>query len=127
MHIGIVDFAEPTLLIVGDAASFCWLADIFDSRQSLDLSSASIATPVDVNLLLNPVEEGDDLYRDGLKFKWRFSPQKAQEFASQLRALATSSVPAHAYLDVNPCSSGVRIVASKDEYSATKVFIHKQA
>lgn len=33
MHIGLADFAEPTLLILGDSVSLNWLADCIEARQ----------------------------------------------------------------------------------------------
>lgn len=123
MHIGLVDFAEPTLLIIGDMASLRWLAELIETRQSLDFgAAASQVKLVNVSLLLDSVRSDGDLSRDQAKFDWRISPSEAGQFAVQLRSLAASDVPAHAYLDCNSNTSGVQIVASKDEYSARTVF-----
>ena len=35
LHVGMADFAEPTLLIVGDARSLVWLADYIDAQQPI--------------------------------------------------------------------------------------------
>lgn len=123
MHVGLADFAEPTLLILGDAGSLNWLADHIESRQSLDFTAAPFVRLVNVSLLLEPTEGDGSFSRQSAKFIWKVSLSESQRFAEQLRALAASEVPAHAYLDSMANSASVEVVASKGEYIADAVFI----
>ena len=43
LHIGIADFAEPTLLLLGDQDSLVWLADQMEAEQSIDLAHVANA------------------------------------------------------------------------------------
>jgi len=124
MHIGLADFTEPTLLIIVDEASLQWLAERIESRKFLDFATASSVKLINVSLLLHPVEGGGDLSRHEAKFEWKVSPLEARQFAEQLRVLAACEASAHVYLDSKPNTSGVQLVASKDEYDASIVFIH---
>ena len=123
MHVGLADFAEPTLLILGDATSLNWLADYIESRQSLDFAAVAFVKLVNVGLLLDSTAGDGGVNRHEAKFNWKVSLPEAQQFAEQLRALAASEVPAHAYLDSAGNTSGVEIVASKGEYSPDTIFI----
>lgn len=123
MHIGLADFAEPTLLILGDAASLNWLADRVESRQSLDFTGSPFVRLVSVSLLFEPTEGDGSFSRQNAKFVWKVSPSESQKYAEQLRALAASEIPAHAYLDSMANSAGVEVVASTGEYTADAVFI----
>jgi len=122
MHVGLADFAEPTLLILGDVGSLNWLADRIESRQSLDFAAALFVRLLSVSLLLEPTEGDGGFSRQGAKFIWKISLSESQKFVEQLRALAASEVPAHAYLDAIANSAGVEVIASKGEYS-TDAFI----
>jgi hypothetical protein len=117
LHIGLADFAEPTLLILGEAASLNWLAERIEARQSFDLATAPVVKLANVRLLLEPTDNAGTLTREGKKFVWKLSLSESQEVAAQLRELAASHVPAHAYLDPKTNSAGVEVVASKGEYS----------
>lgn len=121
LQIGLVDFAEPTLLLLGDATSFSWLADCIKARQSLDFAELPFVELVNVKLKLEVAHVGDLIQR-AATFDWRVSLDESQQFSDQLRMLATSKAPAHAYLDPVSNSSGVQIVASLGEYSAANVF-----
>lgn len=123
MHIGLADFAEPTLLILGDAASLNWLADCIEMRQAIDLSASPVVKLVNVGLVIAPTDDEGSLSRNDTLFKWRVSPLEAQQFAEQLRALAVSEKSAHAYLDPKANNAGVQVVASQGEYSGDAVFI----
>lgn len=123
MHIGLADFAEPTLLILGDAASLNWLADCIEARQSIDLSTSPFVKLVRVELVIAPADDEGSLSRNGALFKWKISALDAQQFAEQLRALAVCEKPAHAYLDPKAKGIDVQLIASHGEYSADAVFI----
>jgi len=123
LHIGIADFAEPTLLLIGDAQSFSWLADQIDARRELDFAEMpSLVSRTDVNLRLVPTMQTGRLTRRANVFGWEISAIEAQQFAQQLRGLAASTSPAHAYLDPESNVAGVQLVASMGEYDQSKVF-----
>lgn len=121
LRVRLVGFAEPTLLLLGDAASFSWLADCIASGLSLDFSDRPDVELVNLGLTLEITHDGD-LLRRGSMFTWRISLAESQQFSDQLRMLAGSEVPAHAYLDPTFNSSGVQIMASLGEYDAARVF-----
>lgn len=122
LHIGIVDFAEPTLLLVGDAQSFAWLARQIDARQSIDFAEVPNQTrQVRISLRLAPRARTGCLRRRADVLDWEISAAEAQQFAQQLRELAASVLPAHAYLDPESNIAGVQVVASKGEYDPAKV------
>lgn len=123
MHIGLADFAEPTLLILGDAASLNWLANYMETRQSIDLAVSPFVKLVSVSLVIAPTDDEGSLSRKDTRFEWKVSPVEAQQFAEELRALAVSENPAHAYLDPKANSAGVQVIASQGEYSAEAVFL----
>jgi len=123
MHIGLADFAEPTLLILGDEASLNWLADCIETRQSIDLATSPLVKLVNVGLVIAPTEDEGSLSRNNTLFNWKVSPLEAQQFAEQLRALAVNERPAHAYLDPAANSAGVQVIASQGEYIGDAVFI----
>ncbi len=58
----------------------------------------------------------------GLILEWQMSASEAAVVSHQLRELAASSSPAHAYLDPASNLTGVQIMASKGEYDPARVF-----
>lgn len=123
MHIGLADFAEPTLLILGDAASLNWLADCMETRQSIDLTTSPLVKLVNVGVTIASTNDEGSLSRTDTLFTWTVSPAEARQFAGQLRALAASEKPGHAYLDSKANHASVEVIASKGEYCADAVFI----
>lgn len=123
MHIGLADFAEPTLLILGDKASLNWLADCIETRQSVDLAMSPFVKLLSVGLVIAPTHDEGTFIRSETLFEWRVSPLEAQQFAGQLRALALSEKPAHVYLDPKKNGAGVQVIASQGEYSTDDVFL----
>lgn len=126
MYIGLADFAEPTLLVLGDVASLNWLADGIEMRRPIDLATSPFVKLVNVGLVIAPTNEEGNLCRNDTQFKWQISPMEAQQFAKQLRALAGSESSAHAYLDPKTNTAGVQLIASLGEYSGDDAFIHKK-
>jgi len=123
LHVGIAEFSEPTLLLIGDALVLYWLADQIDARQELKLAEMpSLVSQTEVNLRLAPATHSGSLTRKGKAFSWEISADEAKQFAQQLRGLAASPGPAHAYLDPESNTSGVQVVASKEEYDLEKIF-----
>jgi hypothetical protein len=115
--IGLADFAEPTLLILGNSASMYWLAEQVESADSIDFADAPNAKLVNVQLLLERTGESGVLVRDRSRFVWKLSAVDAAEIATKLRCLARGGVPAHAYLDLTTNSAYVEVIASINEYS----------
>lgn len=123
LHIGIADFAEPTLLLIGDAKSFAWLADQVNARQNIKLAEMhGIVCKVMVTLHLIPALHSGRLTRLGDAFDWEISDVEARKFTQQLRELAVATSPAHTYLDPESNATDVQVVASKGEYDPEKVF-----
>ncbi|GAA4333995.1 hypothetical protein GCM10023165_09500 [Variovorax defluvii] len=121
MHIGLADFAERTLLILGDATSMRLLAGCIEARESLDLSTLPFVESVNVCVLMKPTGDNSSLDQKDTLFEWRISPLDSHQFAEQLRALAASDMPAHAYLDCKTSGEAVQVMASKGEYEAGDV------
>jgi hypothetical protein len=122
LYIGLADFAEPTLLILGDSEGFLFLADLISSRWTGSFSSLSSTVRlgnVDVNLSYSTGESG--IERCGTRLCWCVPGAAVELFPEQLRALARSEGPHHAYLDT-PSKENIQIVASKSEYDPAGVF-----
>lgn len=123
LHIGIADFAEPTLLLIGDAKSLSWLAEQIDARRDIKLAEMhGIVRRTTVDLHLIPAMHRGSLTRLGDTFDWEISAVEARQFARQLRELAVVTSPAHAYLDPESNAADVQVVASNGEYDPEKVF-----
>jgi F420-dependent methylenetetrahydromethanopterin dehydrogenase len=119
LQIGIVDFADPTLLLIGEPYSMHRLADEIASRQEFEITVGRSQ----VRLRFVPIELSDDrLTRKDSEFVWYISAAKAQEVEKVLRGLATSTVPAHAYLDPEQNLANVEVVASIGEYKPEQMF-----
>lgn len=122
LRVGLVDFADPTLLLLGEASSFNWLAEQIESRcavvleceQGSDLSRLSIAPSIN---------EGR-ISKMETTLEWLMNASDAALFSQQLRQLAASPMPAHIYLDIEKNLAGLQLVASKDEYDPKQVFVN---
>lgn len=122
LYVGIVDFSDPTLLIIGDTASLLWLGKQLESRREIDFAKeSSMVHQSRVNVRVVPASTGGLTQRGG-DFVWAVSQEDARLFAEQLRGLALAPTPAHAYLDVESNNTGIQIVASKEEHDPDKVF-----
>jgi hypothetical protein len=124
VYVGLVDFADPTLLIVTDASGFRWLAQLIASRQSGDLSrfSSEIELPHDTRFHLRFSDEGVGLERHGSDLFWNIAPTDAGVFAAQLRSLADTDCPGHHYLDPTAGIQRIEVIASKGEYNPITIF-----
>lgn len=123
LHIGIADFADPTLLLIGDAGSLSWLAEQIDARREFNLAEMpDLVWEAQVHLRLAPVMRSGRLTRQGNAFEWEISADEARQFAQQLRELAAGPAPAHAYLDPESNAADVQLVASMGEYDPKRVF-----
>jgi len=123
LHIGIAEFAEPTLLLIGDSDAFSWLAEQIDARRDIKLAEMhGVACQAAVDLHLIPATHSGRLTRLSNVFGWEISAIEAQQMAQQLRELARNTSPAHAYLDTQFNMTGVQVIASKGEYDPVKVF-----
>jgi len=65
MHIGLADFNEPTLLLLGDPVSLNWLADRIEAQQVVDFMAFRFVKLVNVRLVILPADDGGSL-REGL-------------------------------------------------------------
>lgn len=119
LSMGVVNFAAPTLLLVGESSSFDWLADRIAERLPLTLESVS--SKGISGLIFVPTERGQ-LAQSGAVLEWRISESEAKLTVLQLRELAASSSPAHIYLDPASNLSGLQLMASKGEYDPARVF-----
>jgi hypothetical protein len=123
LHIGIADFAEPALLLLGDADSLAWLADQIEAEQDIDFASlANVVRQLNFNLRILFTERGGGLSRREAAFVWEVSPAEARRIAAQLHSLAENMSPSHAYLDPTPNLAGVQVIASLAEYDPGKIF-----
>jgi hypothetical protein len=120
LRAGLVDFADPTFLLIGQSGAFDWLADQIERKQAVTLDGQAGKSLVRLAIIPTGSEGRASKADDVLE--WLISPSEAALVAQQLRELAQASAPAHAYLDPANNLSGVQIVASKGEYDPAKVF-----
>jgi hypothetical protein len=113
---GLVEFSEPTLLIVGDAAALTELADQIQGRQKFRVPESNC---IDIAVSFVATESQSKLQRNGNEYILRISASDAQIFADLIAALVNSHVPAHTYLDLN---DEIPIMISKGEYDPKKIF-----
>lgn len=124
LYVGIPDFAEPTLLLIGDEKSLSWLADQIDTRRAIRLEEMrGIVSQTLITLRLVPVIKNGNLSRLGDAFDWKISAVEVEKFTLQLRELAVATSPAHIYLDPESNAADVQMVASKGEYDPEKIFV----
>jgi 3-deoxy-D-arabino-heptulosonate 7-phosphate (DAHP) synthase class II len=124
LHIGIANFAEPTLLLMGDKTSLLWLAEQVNARRNFKITEmCKIYCDARVALHLIPASHKGGLTRLGDAFEWELSAVDADKFTQQLKELADAASPAHTYLDSESNAANVQVVASKGEYDPEKVFI----
>jgi hypothetical protein len=125
LHIGFVDFAVPTLLLLGEPSSFNWLADQIAKRQTIELKGAlsegALSEQI-ASLILLPVKQEGGLSRMGSTLEWRMIESEANAIIQQLRGLAVSELPAHAYLDPINNMSRLQVMASHGEYNYKLIF-----
>jgi hypothetical protein len=122
IRLGVVDFLDPTLLLLGEVESFKWIADEINKKHSIVLEN-SIKNGVSLKFIFSV--QGGELHEDGHAFEWELSPAEATVVASQLRELADSKRLAHAYLDPLRNNTGIQIVASIGEYDGALIFSEK--
>lgn len=97
LYVGLVDFTDPTLLLLGEPCSFDWLANRIVERRTIELKCV-LGKKID-SLVLVPVENEGYLLQMGSTLKWNMLESEANVVIQQLRELAVSASPAHAYLD----------------------------
>lgn len=115
-----MDFAEPTLLLLGTSSSFNWLAEQVERRREMVLEGAA-GRALGILLLVPSAQEGR-FSRHGHTLTWRISLDQAARVTQQLRELAASLLPAHVYLDPENNFTDLQVVASKGEYDPARVF-----
>lgn len=120
LRLGLVEFAEPTLLLIGQPPDLAWLAIEVGSRRAFTIRGASTRSPVSLHLV--PTEQAGCLTRQGSAFEWRLTIAEATVVADQLRELAAAEKPAHAYLDPAANLAEVQILVSFGEYEPSEIF-----
>lgn len=122
-YIGMADFSEPTLLLIGDEFSLRWFADQINAGCEIQFGELpNFVRQSKIDLRLIPSASSGRLTRQGNAFNWEITEAEALQFAQQLRELADSASPAHAYLDPEINISDIQVVASKGEYNPQAVF-----
>ena len=120
LRAGLVDFADPTFLLLGESSSFDWLAEQLENKRAVVLEGESGESPE--RLLIVPSDREGRMSRAGAILEWQLSASEAALVSQQLRELAASPAPAHVYLDPASNLAGVQVMASKGEYDPTTVF-----
>ncbi len=123
LHIGIADFSEPTLLILGESEGFLWLADLIESRWTGNLSTlvpeVRLANIAELELTYPGADGGAE--QRGSVVHWRIQDTAVGLFPERLRALARCG-EGHHYLDAPPSVATLQVVASKGEYDPRVIF-----
>lgn len=123
LNIGIADFNEPTLLLLGDAKSLAWLAHQVEAGTEMDFAKTpGVSLQIKFALHLQTTPQGGGLKREEQSFVWHMTPIQGQRLARKIRGLADSKTPAHAYLDPEPNLADVEVVASMGEYDPATIF-----
>ena len=121
--IGIVEFENPTVLVLGDAAAFLTLASRIQERQTFRMAESGFAELKNIReITVMPCEDHGEFSRIDDELVWKVSAFEADAFAAQLQALGESKDAGHTYLDPSTNSTDLEIVASKDEYQASVLF-----
>lgn len=115
IYLGVVDFAEPTLLFVGHPDSFRSLARQISKRRAFTLECDSGKRRFSVAFV--HVTHDDLLSRNGDRFEWRISETEAEVVVQKLLSLSALDNPGHVYLDPIHNVTGCEVVASVGEYS----------
>lgn len=116
LDVGLVNFSDPTFLLLGDSRSLEWLAEQIRNNSTLRLVGSPQGSGIE--LTITPTSTESQLSRGDGKLSWEISPSDAEKFFCQLRDLAASSAPAHAYLDIEKNLTNLQLLASIGEYSA---------
>jgi len=121
--VGIADFVDQTLLMLGDTPSFARLANLMQTTEigrQIDFNAVGRCVNVRMTLVF---DAAGDLRYAGNRLEWRISPREAKQFARQLQVLADSTnIAGHQYLDPASNQAQLQIVASKGEYNPLKIF-----
>ena len=121
LQVGLVAFPDPTFLLLGEFNAFHWLAEQIEGRRAVVVESAPGKDLVCLSIV--PSDQDGRAVRAGSSVEWQISASEAALVSNQLRELAASSSPAHAYLDPESNLTGMQIMASKGEYDPARVFV----
>ena len=122
LHIGVVAFAQPALLMIGDTATLLWLATLISSRSVVHFDKCAEVRLMNVVLRVVPTAGVGRLSRTSDTFTLEVSPSEAIQFAEQLNALAEAAGPKHIYLDPATNTANVDVLVSKGEYDPENIF-----
>jgi len=117
---GMMDFADPTVLIAATQASIHWLAYAFSSERQFELQQVSSQGRTRLVVTPTATETGKLITRDG-DIHWEVSRQEAERSARNLFNLAQSDRAAHQYLDPDKNETGLQIIVSLGEYTKFNV------
>lgn len=122
--VGIVEFVDPTLLLIGSKPALYELADLFAAEAAeFHLRAKALLNSIGGELSLHPSAQQTRLLKAGNRIDWFISSADAKAYAELVRAIADSDKPSHAYLDVSQ-GAPLDIVVSKDEYDPNTVFLN---
>lgn len=116
-----------TLLLLGSRLAFLdlanWLGNIAPTGKldPVQLGISAAKTGFDLRMKFSGTSEGSAVsaQSDSGALVWTMGANTAKTIAQQLRTLADTSGPAHAYLETE---GDVQVVASVDEYPASVFF-----
>jgi hypothetical protein len=121
IHVGMPEFLEPTLLVIGDAESIGCLAGMLRARVNVSLGEEMTRRRAAV-LRICAVDDDSELIQRGRQFTWSLSARDAESVAQQFVALASSKAPAHAYVEFAEPSIGIEFLISIGEYDPERIF-----
>jgi hypothetical protein len=120
LYLGVVDFDDPTLLILGKPDSFLWFAAQISARRAFTLEGGPGESHASLRFV--PTEGSGLLTRQGNAFEWQISALECKQVVEHLESLAARDDPRHAYLDPAFNEAGVQVTASINEWDASHIF-----
>ena len=124
------DFADPTLLIWGDADGLSRLAELLEElavtgvgRGLADLPWIRTPETFDLRIEIGLPETGLKRHagQSGDRFEWRLSADTARLYGTVVRGVAANEKPCHNYLESDTLDDGIEIKVSKGEYDGSSV------
>lgn len=122
ISVGIVDFATPTLLLLGSADRLEALADLIEAgRSNSALDKIPVIQGVKIDLAFHLDAPKTHVLTMGQQFDWFISAPDAKAYAEMIREVARSVNPSHTYLDKG-LSNELEIIVSKGESDPATVY-----
>jgi hypothetical protein len=120
LYVGVADFEQPTLLVLGKPDSLLWLSKQISARRAFALEREAGKSYASLQFL--PTAGDGHLTRQGNAFEWQLSALESKQVAQQIKELAVSDCPAHAYLDPVFNEAEVQVIVSINEYDVSRIF-----